>query len=238
MSRDELFRKALDGELSSGELDELEMACKEDPGLMREYERLLTLKNDLARLSMHESNDLTDRVMRDVMELKGSRAGKGTVKPVAAPAGRSWRLLYGTSFAAACAASALAGFLAAPLRDDLSSLGRPLMFFHSLPGARTAGPPASLAAKPECPALIRVRFVLRAPGARSVSVVGDFNGWSAQTHRLQDEDHDGVWTLTIGLKPGVYQYNLLVDGTRWVSDPAADGRRSDGFGGFNSVLRL
>jgi hypothetical protein len=34
------------------------------------------------------------------------------------------------------------------------------------------------------------------------------------------------------------QYNLLVDGTRWVKDPAADGLRPDGFGGVNSVIRL
>ena len=55
---------------------------------------------------------------------------------------------------------------------------------------------------------------------------------------VKDEDGDGLWTLTVTLQPGVYQYNLLVDGTRWVKDPAADAFRPDGFGGVNSVLRL
>jgi hypothetical protein len=55
---------------------------------------------------------------------------------------------------------------------------------------------------------------------------------------MRDEDGDGIWTLSVNLRPGVYQYNLLVDGTRWVKDPAADGFRPDGFGGVNSVIRL
>jgi 1,4-alpha-glucan branching enzyme len=84
----------------------------------------------------------------------------------------------------------------------------------------------------------KVRFTLRAPKASSVVVVGDFNGWSKSSTPLTDEDGDGIWTVSVPLEPGIYQYNFLVDGKEWRSDPAADGRRRDGFGGYNSVLRI
>lgn len=34
------------------------------------------------------------------------------------------------------------------------------------------------------------------------------------------------------------RYKLLVDGTRWTEDPANGRTTPDGWGGFNSVLRL
>ena len=84
----------------------------------------------------------------------------------------------------------------------------------------------------------RVRFAIHAPGASKVTVVGDFNGWDKTSAALQDPDGDGVWTLTLSLKEGTYQYGFLVDNERWIPDPGADSKVSDGFGGVNSVLRL
>lgn len=62
-------------------------------------------------------------------------------------------------------------------------------------------------------------FVIAAPGARMVAVVGDFSAW--QPVPLSDPDGDGIWTAIIPLPPGRYEYAFLVDG-KWVGqDPLA-----------------
>ncbi|MCA9669853.1 MAG: isoamylase early set domain-containing protein, partial [Myxococcales bacterium] len=82
------------------------------------------------------------------------------------------------------------------------------------------------------------RFVLRAPSARRVALVGDFNGWKAQQTLLRDDNGDGTWSVTLRLSPGRYRYKFLVDGQRWVVDPDAPASASDGFGGRNAVITL
>jgi hypothetical protein len=85
-------------------------------------------------------------------------------------------------------------------------------------------------------ALKRVTFRLdgrRIPGARSVALVGSFNGWDSATHRLQ-RDPDGWWAVSLTLAPGAYPYLLLVDGVPW-NDPEDDGRVPSEWGGQYSV---
>jgi 1,4-alpha-glucan branching enzyme len=54
-----------------------------------------------------------------------------------------------------------------------------------------------------------VRFMVHAPAARSVSVVGEFNDWDGRRHPMQSS-YEGNWRLFIpGLKPGaLYKYEL------------------------------
>jgi 1,4-alpha-glucan branching enzyme len=54
------------------------------------------------------------------------------------------------------------------------------------------------------------RFAVWAPNAESVSVIGDFNGWDARTHRMSMADGSGVWALFIpGVQAGVcYKYRI------------------------------
>lgn len=80
-----------------------------------------------------------------------------------------------------------------------------------------------------------VRLVLLQQGARSVSVAGDFNGWDPAQTKLERSD-GGVWTATIPLKPGRYQYMFVVDGKQWIADPLASEEATDGFGAQNAVL--
>ena len=80
-----------------------------------------------------------------------------------------------------------------------------------------------------------VRLVLLQPEARSVSVAGDFNGWNPGQTRLE-RSQGGVWTATIPLKPGRYQYMFVIDGKKWIADPLADEGTTDGFGSQNAVL--
>jgi 1,4-alpha-glucan branching enzyme len=70
-------------------------------------------------------------------------------------------------------------------------------------------------------------FAVWAPNAASVSVVGDFNGWNPQSHRLEARaDSSGIWSgFLAGVGPGaLYKYHIVSkDGGYTVnkSDPYA-----------------
>jgi Glycogen recognition site of AMP-activated protein kinase len=66
-----------------------------------------------------------------------------------------------------------------------------------------------------------VRFVLMAPGAKSVSLVGDFNAWVKGATALEQTGREGVWVASVVVPSGRHEYAFVVDGNRWVSDPAA-----------------
>ena len=55
-----------------------------------------------------------------------------------------------------------------------------------------------------------IRFVLWAPNAARVSVVGDFNDWDGRLHHLRAMGESGLWELFIpGLAPGaLYKYEI------------------------------
>jgi len=82
---------------------------------------------------------------------------------------------------------------------------------------------------------VYVRLVLLQPEAHSVSVAGDFNGWNPAQTKLERSE-GGLWTATIALKPGRYQYMFVIDGKQWIADPFAADDAGDGFGSQNAVL--
>jgi alpha-amylase/alpha-mannosidase (GH57 family) len=63
-----------------------------------------------------------------------------------------------------------------------------------------------------------VRFVFDDPNATSVSLVGDFNGWSTVTHQMK-KTGGGQWSVTANLLPGTYQYAFSIDNNKVVNDP-------------------
>jgi len=83
---------------------------------------------------------------------------------------------------------------------------------------------------------IPVQFVLVAPEARSVAVVGDFNNWGLGDTALVAENHNGVWSVSAPVPAGVHRYAFLVNGKQWVADPTAPRAASDDFGQPSSAL--
>jgi 1,4-alpha-glucan branching enzyme len=81
-----------------------------------------------------------------------------------------------------------------------------------------------------------VRFSLYEPKAGRVHLVGDFNNWSTTADPMYDREGDGIWTITMPLPQGRYEYKFLIDGEKWIPDPGGADRVDDGFGGLNSVL--
>lgn len=89
---------------------------------------------------------------------------------------------------------------------------------------------------PDSVAARTVRFVLIAPQASKVSVVGDFNGWDSRATPMSSQGADGTWTVYVPLEPGLHTYSFVVDGSHFVPDPAAPIAPDDGFGHPSSVV--
>ena len=81
-----------------------------------------------------------------------------------------------------------------------------------------------------------VQFVLVAPDARSVAVVGDFNDWGLNDTALVATNHEGIWSVTAPVPAGVHRYAFVVNGKVWVQDPSAPRSVGDDFGMPSSAL--
>jgi chromosome partitioning protein len=81
-----------------------------------------------------------------------------------------------------------------------------------------------------------IKFTLKAPDATEVYLTGDFNHWNPGGIPLErDPDRSGVWTVTINLGEGNYEYRYIVDG-RWVTDPGHTKTVVNDMGLENSLL--
>jgi len=99
-----------------------------------------------------------------------------------------------------------------------------------------AGP--SSVAQERATGSVPTRFMLVAPNASAVSLVGDFNDWATDSTPMASTVSGGLWTVTVPLSPGRYRYAFLVDGRTWVPDPGAPRAIDDDFGRPNSVLTI
>ena len=134
-----------------------------------------------------------------------------TVKPL------GWSLL-----AASVALFAIFGVNRAV--DDVRVASKPIV---------TAMFPKTVATKPPQ----RVQFVLVAPDAKKVAVVGDFNGWDA-SHASYQAQHrgGGVWSVTAPVPVGHHRYSFVVDDSVWVADPMAPRVMDNDYGVANSAI--
>jgi hypothetical protein len=104
---------------------------------------------------------------------------------------------------------------------------------------RAAKPIASaLFPKPKAAASSqRVQFVLVAPDAKKVAVVGDFNGWDASHAAYQAQQRGGgVWSVTAPVPLGHHRYSFVVDDSVWVADPTAPRVTDYDYGMPNSAI--
>ncbi len=81
------------------------------------------------------------------------------------------------------------------------------------------------------------QFVLVAPQAASVALVGDFNDWDPARSPMR-ATHSGLWATIVPLPPGRYHYAFLVNGVEWRRDPAAPAALDDDFGAPSSVVTV
>jgi hypothetical protein len=81
-----------------------------------------------------------------------------------------------------------------------------------------------------------VKFVLVAPQAARVSLVGDFNRWDPTATPMERTPTGGTWSVVVPLSAGRHEYAFVVDGKQWLPDPSAPLAPVDGFGAPNSVV--
>ncbi|HEX7333065.1 MAG TPA: S8 family serine peptidase [Pyrinomonadaceae bacterium] len=80
----------------------------------------------------------------------------------------------------------------------------------------------------------RLMFVFHDDSAHSVSVAGDFNGWSEAALKRNDS---GLWfTEFVVPRAGRFEYKFVINGRRWIEDPSNGMKAPDNYGGLNSVL--
>ena len=82
----------------------------------------------------------------------------------------------------------------------------------------------------------KVEFLLYAPQATEVVLLGDFNGWKGTKHRMK-KGAQGTWERVLMLLPGAYEYKYLVDGTWWENTPGFH-KKINSYGTYNSLLKV
>lgn len=159
------------------------------------------------------------RVMAEIHAGRSATAGRSAWRWLVRP--RSFQLSPLGGFA-------LAGTMAAVMVLAVSRVDRPT-------GADSVATVSPLVAPVS--QVQTVQFVFRAPGAHRVALVGDFNDWDGEATLLRPAA-GGLWTVTVPLTAGRYTYTFVVDGERWMADPAAPPAPPDDFGRPGSVVTI
>lgn len=83
----------------------------------------------------------------------------------------------------------------------------------------------------------RIVFTYHDDAATRVHLVADHTGWDVSA--LPFVRTGSVWRAEMA-RPAIaeFKYKILVDGTRWLEDPANGRTAPDGWGGLNSVLHV
>ncbi len=81
-----------------------------------------------------------------------------------------------------------------------------------------------------------VNFLCISPAAKSVSIVGDFNGWDPAANPMK-KHVDGSWQGQLTVSLGHHQYAFMIDG-KPVLDPRANGTARNPQGEKVSLLSV
>lgn len=84
--------------------------------------------------------------------------------------------------------------------------------------------------------LVLHQFTYYQKGLQSIALVGEFNDWDDDSTTMT-EVSPGVWTVSLRLRPGVYEYQFILNGRQRVTDPTMPQTSSD-FGSPNSVVTV
>lgn len=95
---------------------------------------------------------------------------------------------------------------------------------------------AVLALEPKLDGKQQVTFALQRPASQHVALVGDFTDWRTDKLALTPT-RNGVWEVTLRLRPGRYRFAYVTDGGEWISDPSATPVLDD-FGRPTSVVTV
>lgn len=83
----------------------------------------------------------------------------------------------------------------------------------------------------------RVKFEVLAEPDSKVFLAGSFNNWDGETKQLKEKDGDGVYTGTLLLEPGEYEYKFVING-EWLIDSENPNFSQNQMGTLNSVVKV
>src|SRR5574344_2579866 len=95
---------------------------------------------------------------------------------------------------------------------------------------KTAKPAAKTAKK-------AVTFTVHADKGKSVYLAGCFNNWSPTAKKMAYKAKEGIYSATVQLAAGEYQYKFVIDGT-WCADPENVNAVKNDQGTFNSLVSV
>lgn len=210
-----LVQRFLDQELSPEERIRFIAQLGRNEDLRQRAVEMEQLLLDVSRLPRPRvPHGFAERVLERTIPATSTRAR--LTEMLFAPRDFQWNLAAAVG-AAALLLLVVAGVVARSVRTPAS------------PGADSQSAAVAM------PSTVLVRLVIVQPGAHTVQVAGDFNGWDPARTPL-DEVSAGAWAVTIPLQPGRYEYMYVVDGQQWIADPFAVEHKDDGFGSRNAVL--
>ncbi len=77
-----------------------------------------------------------------------------------------------------------------------------------------------------------------APEADSAAVLGDWNDWSPESHRLVRRK-DGSFSTTVSLEAGKrYRFRYLIGENDWANDDQADELVANRYGGLDGIVAI
>ena len=94
-----------------------------------------------------------------------------------------------------------------------------------------------VAKKAANPAKKAVTFTVHAEKGKAVYLAGSFNEWSTTAKKMAYKTKAGIYSATVQLAPGEYQYKFVIDGT-WCADPENVNAVPNDHGTFNSVITV
>lgn len=221
--QDLLIQRFLDDDLTLEERVAFLQAVDADPSLRRRWLNLELVVAEAAQLPRLAPSARFLAQVQGRLALAPSSLWDRLRAAVMVPRTLEWN--FAGAMAAACVALVAVAGLLQFVPERIVEVPIPVAGSQAQTASLTSGQEAK----------VFVRLVLLQPGARSVSVAGDFNGWNPGQTRLERSE-GGMWTATIALKPGRYQYMFVIDGKQWVADPLASEASGDGFGSQNAVL--
>ena len=166
-----------------------------------------------------------DAVTKAVAAAAAARVLPPADEPVFPERGRSWGRFRIVAAGGLVAAAAIAGFV---IRGTMTSPSPTRVV------ATTPVTPAAFSAERAAVPIVE-QFVFKAPNARNVAVVGDFNRWDPSTTPMVRSSDGELWSVSIPIMPGRHVYAFMVNDSTLVLDPRAPKSRDPDLGAEGSV---
>jgi hypothetical protein len=238
---DLLVRRFVDGDLSAPETQRALHRIADDPEARELLRFELQMTQDLAAASAEPPETFVDDTMARLSDAPAAASAPALRERLAA----WWRT---ATAPVALEVRPLAAAVAALLLAVGAWVAWPTAPTAPAPSAETAATaPAERAPSPSSSSVQRassngatvwIRFLYTNSTADSVAVAGDFSQWAPIPLSPRTVNGETVWTGLVPVSRGEHEYQFVINGERWVTDPLAPVTRSDGFGAENAVLDI